>query len=73
MDNESRIKKARSAFGILSPIWRDANLRLFKSNVVSVLLDGYYNMHLEGYKHCDVASTNFSQPVSKESSPYIFA
>ena len=46
MDIESRIKKARSAFGILSPVWRNANLstglklRLFKSNVVSVLLYG---------------------------------
>ena len=46
LDIESRIKKARSAFGILSPVWRNANLstglklRLFKSNVVSVLLYG---------------------------------
>ena len=44
LDIESRIKKARSAFGILTPVWRNANLgtglklRLFKSNVVSVLL-----------------------------------
>ena len=41
---ESRIKKARSAFGILSPFWGNTNLstglklRLFKSNIVSVLL-----------------------------------
>ena len=37
LDIESRIKKARSAFGILSPVWRNANLstglklRVFKS------------------------------------------
>ena len=43
---ENRIKKARSDFRILSPVWRNANLstglkrRLFKSNVVSVLLYG---------------------------------
>ena len=46
---ESRTKKDRSAFGILSPVWRNANLssglklRLFKSNVVSVLLYGCCN------------------------------
>ena len=46
LDIESRIKNARSAFGILSPVGRNANLstglklRLFKSNVVSVLLYG---------------------------------
>ena len=44
LDIESRIKKARSAFGILSPVWRNANLStglklsLFKSNVVSIRL-----------------------------------
>ena len=26
LDIESRIKKARTAFGILSPVWRNANL-----------------------------------------------
>ena len=47
MDMESRIKKVRSAFGILSPVWSNANLstgikrRLFKSNVVPVLLYGF--------------------------------
>ena len=46
LDVESRIKKARSAFGILSPVWRNSNLstslklRLFKSNVVTALLYG---------------------------------
>ena len=46
MNIENRINKARVAFGILSVVWRNNNfstslkLRLFKSNVVSVLLYG---------------------------------
>lgn len=46
LDVESRIKKARAAFGMLSIVWRNNNLstsvkiRLFKSNVLSVLLYG---------------------------------
>ena len=46
MDIENRINKARSAFVMLSVVWRNTNfstslkLRLFKSNVVSVQLYG---------------------------------
>jgi hypothetical protein len=46
LDVESRIKKAKSAFGMLSKIWHNSKmstnlkLRLFNSNVKSVLLYG---------------------------------
>ena len=46
MDIENHINKARAAFGKLSIVWRNYNLsinlklRLFKSNVVPVLLYG---------------------------------
>ncbi len=45
-DIESRIKKARQAFGCMSNIWRSSQisrhlkLKLFRSNVISVLLYG---------------------------------
>ena len=45
-DIEKRICKARGAFGMMCPIWRNSTLRrqtkirLFKSNVLSVLLYG---------------------------------
>ena len=67
LDIESRIKKDRSAFGILSPIWLNANLstglklRLFKSNVVSALLYGCCTWKFTSNV---TASTNFYQPVS---------
>ena len=46
MDIETRVNKATAAFGMLSIVWQHNNLstnlklRLFKSNVVSVLLYG---------------------------------
>ena len=45
-DVDCRVRKAKGAFGILSPIWRNSSfpnslkVRIFKSNVVSVLLYG---------------------------------
>ena len=50
-DVDCRVRKAKEAFGILSPIWRNSSfpnslkVRIFKSNVVSVLL--YGSKHLE--------------------------
>ena len=74
MDIVNRINKAREAFGMLSVVWRNnkfstsLKLRLFKSNVVSVLL-----LYIEGLKSCHIETSSFHKSLSMQYFPYLLA
>ena len=76
-DIEKRINKARAASGMSSVVWRNnkfsnsLKLRLFKSNVISVLLNGRCTWIV--FTSCHIETTSFHKLLSKEYFPYLLA
>ena len=49
--------------------WSKTEAILLKCSLSTVI----WLLHLEGYKHCDVATTNFCQPVPSANSQHLLA
>ena len=76
-DVDCRVRKAKGAFEILSPIWRTSSfpnslkVRIFKSNVVSVLV--FWFKHLERYQIIHNQTSSLCEPLPQKHFSHLLA